>query len=74
MLPCINIKSINIVQKAWKTCVHTSVSDENQSSSQTKGILHGLFHKILETCDRVANNTPGCKLYIYTQQKKKRTA
>ena len=30
------LKSIPIVQKAWKTCVHTSVSDKNQSSSQTK--------------------------------------
>ena len=38
-----------------KTCVHTSVSDKNQSSSQTKGFMHGLVLKILETCDREAN-------------------
>ena len=27
------LKSISFVQKAWKTCDHTSVSDKNQSSS-----------------------------------------
>ena len=37
-----------------KTCVHTSVSDKNQSSSQTKGFMHGLIQNNLETCERVA--------------------
>ena len=41
-----HLKSIPFVQKAWKTCVHTSVSDKNQSSSQTKGFMHGLVQKI----------------------------
>ena len=49
------LKSIPIGQKAWKTCVHTSVSGKNQSSSQTKGFKHGLVQKILGTCERVAN-------------------
>ena len=42
LLPCI----ILFVQKAWKTCVHTS---------QNNGFMHGLVKKILETCERVAN-------------------
>ena len=49
------LKSIPFVAKAWKTCVHTSVSNKNQLTSQTKGFMHGLAHKILETCERVAN-------------------
>ena len=49
------LKSIRFVQKAWKECVHTAVSDNNQSSFQTKGLMHGLAQKILETCERVAN-------------------
>ena len=36
------LKSIPFVQKACKTCVHTSVSGKKQSSSQTKGFMHGL--------------------------------
>ena len=48
-------KSFPFVQKAWKTCVHTSVSHKNQSSSQTKGFKHRLIQKILETCEREAN-------------------
>ena len=48
-------KSIPFVQKARKTSVHTSVSDKNQSSSQTKGFMHGLVQNIFETCERVAN-------------------
>ena len=35
------LKSIPFVQKACKTCVHTSVSGKNQSSSQPKGFMHG---------------------------------
>ena len=49
------LKSIPFVQKEWKTCAHTSVSDKNQSSSQAKGFMHSLVQKILETCERVAN-------------------
>ena len=49
------LKSIPFVQKACKTYVHTSVSGKNQSSSQTKGFMHGLVQKILDTCERVAN-------------------
>ena len=49
------LKSISFVQKAWKTCDHTSASDKNQSSSQTKGFMHILVKKILGTCERVAN-------------------
>ena len=49
------LKSIPFVQKACKTCVHTSVSGKNQSSSQTKGCMHGLVQKSLYTCERVAN-------------------
>ena len=44
-----HLKSIPFVQKALKTCVHTSVSDKNQSSSQTKGFMHGSVQKILGT-------------------------
>ena len=40
------LESIPFVQKAWKTCVQTSVSDKNQSSSQTKGFMHALVQKI----------------------------
>ena len=63
-----HLKSIPFVQKAWKTCVHTSVSDKNQSSSQTKGFMHGLVQKILGTCERVANKFlhPGANYtYMY---------
>ena len=49
------LKSIPFVQKACKTCVHTSVSGKNQSSSQTKGFMLGLVQKSLDTCERVAN-------------------
>ena len=49
-----HLKSIPFVQKACKTCVHTSVSGKNQSSSQTKGFMHGLVQKFLDTCERVA--------------------
>ena len=58
------LKSICFVQKAWKTCDHTSVSDKNQSSSQSKGFIHGL----LVTCERVANKFlhPGANYtYMY---------
>ena len=59
-------KSIPFVHKAWKTCDHTSVSDKNQSSSQSKGFIHGLVQKILVTCERVANkfSHPGAN-YTY---------
>ena len=63
-----HLKSNPFVQKAWKTCVHTSVSDKNQSSSQTKGFMHGLVQKILGTCERVANKFlhPGANYtYMY---------
>ena len=63
-----NFKNIPFVQKAWKTCVHNSVSDKIRSSSQTKGIMHGLVQKILETCERVANKFlhPGANYtYMY---------
>ena len=62
------LKSITFVQKAWKTCVHTSVSDKNQASSQTKGFMHSLVQKILGTCERVANKFlhPGANYtYMY---------
>ena len=62
------LKSIPFVQKAWKTCDHTSVSDKNQSSSQSKGFIHGLVQKILVTCERVANKFlhPGANhTYMY---------
>ena len=36
-------------------CVHTSISDKNQSSSQTLGFMHGLVQNILETSECVAN-------------------
>ena len=36
-------------------CVHTLVSNKNQSSSQVKGFMHGLVQKILGTCERGAN-------------------
>ena len=49
------LKSIPFVQKAWKTCGHTSASDKNQFSSQTKGFMHSSVQKILGTCERVAN-------------------
>ena len=49
------LKSITFVQKAGKTRVHTSVSDKNQSSSQTKGFMLSLVKEILGTCGRVAN-------------------
>ena len=49
------LKSIPFVQKACKTCVHTSVPGKNQSSSQTKGFMHDSVQKILDTCERVAN-------------------
>ena len=49
------LKRIIFVQKARKTCVHTSVSDKNQSSPQTKRFMHSLVQKILGTCERVAN-------------------
>ena len=39
--------------ESMKTCVHTSVSNKNQSSFQTKGF--GLVQKILEICERTAN-------------------
>ena len=62
------LKSTPFVQNAWKTCVHTSVSDKNQSSSQTKGFMHSLVQKILGTCERVANKFlhPGANYtYMY---------
>ena len=62
------LKSVTFVQKAWKTCVHTSVSYKNQSSSQTKGFMHSLVQKILGTCERVANKFlhPGANYtYMY---------
>ena len=62
------LKSIPFVQKAWKTCDHTSVSDKNQSSSQSKGFIHGLAQKSLVTCERVANKFlhPGANYtYMY---------
>ena len=55
-------------RKHEKTCVHTSVSDKNQSSSQTKGFMHRLVQKILGTCERVANQFlhPGANYtYMY---------
>ena len=56
MLPCNTlIKCTPFAKKASITCVHTSVSDKNQSSFQTKGFMYGLVPKILETCERVAN-------------------
>ena len=62
MLPCNTFKKcIPFVQKAWKMCVvHTSVSDKNQSTSQTKGFMYGLVPKISETCECVAN------IFFYT--------
>ena len=55
-----HLKSIPFVQKACKTCVHTSVSNKNQPSSQTEGFMHGLVQKIfLETCD-----TPGIQKHV----------
>mgnify|MGYP000995887371 CR=1 FL=1 len=48
--------------------INTSVSDKNQSSSQTKGFMHGLVQKILGTCERVANKFlhPGANYtYMY---------
>ena len=62
------LKSIAFVQKAWKTCDHTSVSDKNQSSSQSKGFIHELVQKILVTCEREANKFlhPGANYaYMY---------
>ena len=62
------LKSIPFVQKACKTCDHTSVSDKNQSSSQTKGFIHGFVQKTLEPCERVANQFlhPGANYtYMY---------
>ena len=62
------LKSISFVQKAWKTCDHTSVSDKNQSSSRSKGFILGLVQKILVTCERVANKFlhPGANYtYMY---------
>ena len=62
------LKSISFVQKAWKTSEHTSVSDKNQSSSQSKGFILGLVQKILVTCERVANKFlhPGANYtYMY---------
>ena len=58
--------SIPFAQKAWKTCVHTGVSDKNQSCSQTKGFMHIWVQKILEACERVANIFlhPGANTYI----------
>ena len=49
------LKCIPSVQKAWQTCVHTSVSDKIQSSTQTEGFMYGLVQHILETCARTAN-------------------
>ena len=49
-----HLKSIPFVQKACNTCVHSSVSGKNQASFQTKGFMHGLVQKILDTCERVA--------------------
>ena len=48
-------------------CVHTSVSEKTQSSSQTKGFMHGLVQKSSETCERVANIflQPGANYIIY---------
>ena len=63
-----NFKSIPFVQKARKTCDHTSVSDKNQSSSQSKGFIHWLVQKILVKCERVANKFlhPGANYtYMY---------
>ena len=49
------LKKYLFIQKSRKTCVHTSVSDKNRSSSQTKGFMYGLVPKILKTCEHVAN-------------------
>ena len=49
------LKHIPFVQKACKTCVQTLLFDKYQSSSQTKGFMHGFVPKFLETCERVAN-------------------
>ena len=49
------LKIITFVQKAWKTWVHTSVSDKNQSPSQTKRFMHSLVQKSLGRRERVAN-------------------
>ena len=65
------LKSITFVQKAWNTCIHTSVSDKNQSSSQTKWFMHSLVQKILGTCERVAKIFlhPGANYtYMYNLQ------
>ena len=65
------LKSITFVHKARTTCVHTLVSDKNQSFSQTKGFMHSLVQKILGTCERVANNFlhPGANYtYMYNLQ------
>ena len=62
------LKIIPFVQKAWNTCDHTSVSNKNLSSSQSKGFIHGLVQKILVTCERVANKFlhPGANYtYMY---------
>ena len=63
-----HLKSIPFVQKAWKTCVHTLVSNKNQSFPQAKGFMHGLVQKILEIFERVANKIllPGANYtYMY---------
>ena len=49
-----HLKSIPFVQTARKTYVHTLVSDKHQSSPQTKGFMHDLVQKILETREREA--------------------
>ena len=41
--------------ESMKNGVHTSVSNKNQSPSQTKGFMHGLVQKIEETCEGIAN-------------------
>ena len=68
MLPCNTYKVSPLCRKHEKTCVHTSVSNKNQSSSQTKEFMHGLVQKILGTCECVANIflNPGANYKMYT--------
>ena len=59
------LKSIPFVPKAYKTCVHISVSDKNQYSSQTKRFIYAPFGRYMWTrCKYIF--TCGCKYtYMY---------
>ena len=68
MLPCNTLKVSLLSKKHTKTCVQTSVSDKNQSSSQTKGFIYAQFSpkdfRNMWTRSKYIF-TPRCKLYIY---------